>query len=282
MLELVHHEAMSDHFSLDAYTPAEIARRIETVGVAKARMPLLPLLLLGAMAGVFIGMGALFAFVVRSDPNLTPAISAVGSGMVFSLGLLLVVVAGAELFTGNNLLAMAWADGRISTRELLRNWGWVCLANLVGANALALLVWLSGVPEIGGGAMGHAVIQSALAKQTLPWEQAFVRGLLCNVLVCMAVWMAMAARSVADKFFAILLPISAFVAAGFEHSIANMYIYPLAWLLQTFSGSYSATTPVNNAQAAMNLIAVIGGNLVGGSVLVGLTYHIIYRRNPQQ
>ncbi|MDT8990410.1 formate/nitrite transporter family protein [Curvibacter sp. APW13] len=272
---------MSDHFSFDAYTPAEIARRIETVGVTKARMPLLPLLLLGVMAGAFIGLGALFSFIVRSDATLGPAASAVGGGLVFALGLLLVVVAGAELFTGNNLLAMAWADGRISTHELLRNWFWVCLANLVGAAGLALLVFLSGHAQANGGAVGAAVLKSALAKQALPWEQAFVRGLLCNVLVCMAVWMAMAGRSVVDKFVAIVLPIAAFVAAGFEHSIANMYIFPLAWLLQHFSLPNLTLPPVEIAQTASNLLAVIAGNLVGGSLLVGLTYHVIYQRKPE-
>ncbi len=271
---------MSDHFSFDAYTPAEIARRIETVGVTKARMPLLPLLLLGVMAGAFIALGAMFSFIVRSDASLGPAASAVGSGLVFSLGLLLVVVAGAELFTGNNLLAMAWADARISTREVLRNWVWVCLANLVGAAGMALLVFVSGHVSANGGAIGMAVLKSALAKQALPWEQAFVRGLLCNVLVCMAVWMAMAGRSVVDKFVAIALPITAFVAAGFEHSIANMYIFPLAWLVQTYSMPNMALAPVDTAQAAINLIVVIAGNLVGGSLLVGLTYHVIYRRQP--
>lgn len=269
---------MSDHFSFDAYTPAEIARRIETVGLTKARMPLLPLLLLGVMAGAFIGLGAMFSFIVRSDPTLSPAAAAVGSGLVFSLGLLLVVVAGAELFTGNNLLVMAWADGRISSVEVLRNWIWVCLANLAGAVGLALLVFLSGHATAAQGAIGAAVLESALAKQALPWEQAFVRGLLCNVLVCMAVWMALAGRSVVDKFFAIVLPISAFVAAGFEHSIANMYIFPLAWLVQHFSASNPALASVTLAGAASNLIAVIAGNLVGGSVLVGLSYHIIYQR----
>lgn len=272
---------MSDHFSFDAYTPAEIARRIETVGVTKARMPLLPLLLLGVMAGVFIGLGALFSFIVRADSSLGPAALAVGGGLVFSLGLLLVVVAGAELFTGNNLLVMAWADGRISSSEVLRNWLWVCLANLVGAAGLAGLVFISGHTSAGGGTIGAAVVKSALAKQALPWEQAFVRGLLCNVLVCMAVWMAMAGRSVVDKFFAIVLPISAFVAAGFEHSIANMYIFPLAWLVQTCTTANSALSPVTLAGAASNLIAVIAGNLVGGSLLVGLTYHVIYLRKPE-
>jgi formate transporter len=175
---------------------------------------------------------------------------------------------------------MAWADGRISTAEVLRNWLWVCLANLLGAAGLAALVFISGHTEAGGGAIGATVVKSALAKQALPWEQAFVRGLLCNVLVCMAVWMAMAGRSVVDKFVAIVLPIAAFVAAGFEHSIANMYIFPLAWLVQTFSMPNAALPPVDIAQAASNLVAVIGGNLVGGSLLVGLTYHVIYQRKP--
>lgn len=271
---------MSDHFSFDAYTPAEIARRIETVGVTKARMPLLPLLLLGVMAGAFIGLGAMFSFIVRADPTLGPAAAAVGSGLVFSLGLLLVVVAGAELFTGNNLLAMAWADGRIGSAEVLRNWFWVCLANLAGAAGVATLVFLSGHATAGSGAIGAAVLKSALAKQALPWEQAFVRGLLCNVLVCMAVWMAMAGRSVVDKFVAIVMPISAFVAAGFEHSIANMYIFPLAWMVQHFNASDSSPALITLSGAASNLIAVIAGNLVGGSVLVGLSYHIVYRHKP--
>lgn len=270
---------MSELYGSDAYAPREVALRVETVGVAKARMALLPLLMLGLLAGAFIGLGAMFYTVVKSDPTLGFATSAVLGGMVFSLGLLLVVVAGAELFTGNNLLAMAWADGTVTSREVLRNWVLVCLANLVGAAGLAVLVFASGHTDLNGGAIGQQVVKIALAKQVLPWEQAFFRGVLCNVLVCMAVWMAMAGRSVTDKVVAIVPPVTAFVAAGFEHSIANMYFMPLAMLVQQWSpGAAAGATMVSLSGMAGNLLPVIAGNLVGGSVLVGLSYYVVYRR----
>jgi len=268
---------MSELYGSDAYAPAEVAQRIETVGVAKARLATLPLLMLGVLAGAFIGLGAMFFTLVKSDPTLSFAVSAVLGGLVFSMGLLL-VVAGAELFTGNNLLAMAWADGKISTLEVLRNWVLVCGANFVGAAGLALLVFASGHTDLNGGAIGQQVVKIALAKQSLSVEQAFFRGVLCNVLVCMAVWMAMAGRSVIDKMVAIVLPITAFVAAGFEHSIANMYLMPLAMLIQSADPASAALSTVTWRGMAANLVPVIAGNLVGGSVLVGLAYHVIYRR----
>lgn len=266
---------MSELFGSDAYAPREVARRIESVGVAKARMGALPLCLLGVLAGAFIGLGSLFFVIVKSDPTLGFAAGQLLGGLVFSLGLLLVVVAGAELFTGNNLLAMAWADGQIGSAELLRNWALVCAANFVGAAGLALLVYASGHTGLQGGAIGQQVVRIALAKQALPWHEAFFRGVLCNVLVCMAVWMAMAGRSVVDKAVAIVFPVSAFVAAGFEHSVANMYLFPLAMLVQ---GGAAGPASVTWAGLACNLLPVIAGNLLGGSVLVGLIYHLIYRR----
>ncbi|MEJ8835614.1 formate/nitrite transporter family protein [Ramlibacter sp. AN1133] len=258
----------------DAYAPAEIARRVETVGVAKARMATLPLLMLGVLAGAFIGLGSMLYVIVRADATLGLAASQVVGGLVFSLGLVLVTVAGAELFTGNNLLAMAWADGRIGTPEVLRNWVLVCCANFVGAAGLALVVYASGHTAMGAGAIGRTVVRIALAKQQLPVHEAFLRGMLCNVLVCMAVWMAMAGRSVVDKTVAVIFPVMAFVAAGFEHSIANMYLMPLAMLVQ----ETGAAPAVTWAGMVANLGVVIAGNLVGGSVLVGLVYHVIYRR----
>ena len=269
---------MSELFGSDAYAPREVAARVESVGVAKARMAMWPLLMLGVLAGAFIGLGALFFVIVQSDASLGYATRQVLGGAVFSLGLLLVVVAGAELFTGNNLLAMAWADGRIATRDLLRNWVLVCAANFVGAAGLALLVWLSGHTGANSGAVGRTVVRLALAKQSLPWAEALVRGVLCNVLVCMAVWMAMAGRSVVDKAVAIVPPITAFVAAGFEHSIANMYLFPLAMLVQTGAAPVAGEAAVTWAGLGANLLPVIAGNLLGGSVLVGLSYHLIYRR----
>ena len=159
---------MNELYGSDAYAPAEIAQRVETVGVAKARLPLVQMVLLGVLAGAFIGLGAMFSLLVTSDPTLGFAASRVLGGLVFSLGLLLVVVAGAELFTGNNLLMMAWADHRISTRELLRNWVIVCLANFAGAAGLALLVYLSRHWEMNGGLVGEQTLRLAAAKCGLP------------------------------------------------------------------------------------------------------------------
>ena len=275
---------MSEMYGSDAYAPREIAQKVESVGVAKAHLGVLPLWMLGMLAGVFIGLGAVFYSVVKADATLSFAVSQVLGGLTFSLGLLLVSVAGAELFTGNNLLAMAWAAGKITTAEVLRNWVWVCLANLAGAVGLAVLVFASGQTEMNGGAVGRVVVKIALTKHDLPLWQAFVRGVLCNVLVCIAVWMAMAGRSVMDKAVAIVFPVSCFIAAGFEHSIANMYFMPLAMLIQHFGPDTTAVTTGNGlvtlAGTAANLAVVIVGNLLGGSVLVGLTYHIIYRPTP--
>ncbi len=266
-------------FEFDAYSPGQIAERIEASGVAKARLPFLQTAMLGVLAGAFIGLGALYYTLVASDASIGFAAARVVGGLVFSLGLLLVVVAGAELFTGNNLLAMAWADGKITTREVLRNWVIVCAANFVGAAGLALIVYLSGHWEMNGGAVGATYLKIAAAKAALPIERAFFLGVLCNILVCMAVWMALAGRSVVDKFVAIVFPISAFVAAGFEHSIANMYFFPLAMLLKWHG---LALPPGGDAitVAGMlgNLGPVIAGNIVGGSVLVALVYWVIYRR----
>jgi len=253
----------------DAYAPREIAARVEALGVAKATTPLLSLVMLGVLAGAFIGLGALFSVIVFSDAGLGHAVQRALGGVVFSLGLVLVVVAGAELFTGNNLLAMAWAQGVVTTKDLLCNWGLVCAANFAGAAGLALLVFLSGHADV----YSRTYLEIAAAKSALPFWSAFFRGVLCNVLVCMAVWMTLAGRSVADKAVAIVFPISAFVAAGFEHSIANMYLFPLAAMLQAAAGE-----PVAVAWLWTNLVPVIAGNLVGGSVLVALVYFVIYRR----
>jgi formate/nitrite transporter len=272
---------MIDLYGFDAYAPAEIAKRIQTVGAAKARLALAPLVMLGVLAGAFIGLGSMLFIIVRADASLGFAASQFLAGAVFSLGLLMVVVAGAELFTGNNLLVLAWAERRISAAQVLRNWVVVCAANFAGAAGLALLVYLSGHTDMGGGAIGRAVVRVALAKQQLPWQEAFVRGVLCNVLVCMAVWMAMAGRSVVDKAVAVVFPITAFVAAGFEHSIANMYLLPLAMLVQSGADLAPGGSAVTLSGMAANLAFVTAGNLVGGSVLVGLSYHFIYGRKGQ-
>jgi formate transporter len=267
---------MPELFGSDAYAPKEIAVKVETVGVAKAHMATLPLVMLGLLAGAFISLGGLFFVIVKSDVSLSFAVSQLLGGFVFCLGLILVVIAGAELFTGNNLLAMAWADKQITTQEVLRNWLWVCAANFVGTSGMALLVYLSGHTHMNGGAIGATVLKIALNKQNLVWHEAFFRGILCNVLVCMAVWMAMAGRSVIDKVIAIIFPITAFVAAGFEHSIANMYFMQLALVIQYFEPA-TAGNALSVTGMFGNLAPVILGNLVGGSIFVGLVYHLIYR-----
>jgi formate/nitrite transporter len=266
---------------LDAYTPKEIAARLTAVGATKARLPLLSMVTLGVLAGGFIGLGALYSTLVASDQAISFAVGRILGGVVFSLGLVLVVVAGAELFTGNNLLVMAWVTRRITTAELLRDLGIVFVANLAGAVGLAVLVVLSGEWRLGDEQVGQAAVRIAAAKTALPFGEAFFRAVLCNVLVCLAVWMALAGRSVADKVLAVVFPISAFVAAGFEHSVANMYIIPLGILLR----DRLATAPAANldtltwAGFVQNLVPVTLGNIVGGSVMVGLVFAIVYRRD---
>ncbi|MGR5147896.1 formate/nitrite transporter family protein [Photobacterium alginatilyticum] len=271
---------MADIYGFDAFSPKQIAEKVDNIGVAKARLPLLSMVMLGILAGAYIGLGALYFTLVKSESGFGFATGQVLGGVSFSLGLLLVVVAGAELFTGNNLLAMAWADKKITTAELLNNWVVVCAANFIGATGLAVLVFLSGHTDLNQGAIAEQYLKIAEAKCSLPFWTAFFRGVLCNVLVCMAVWMALAGRSVIDKAVAIVFPISAFVAAGFEHSIANMYFIPLAMLIKAL-GDTGATTVAESVTwlgFIWNLIPVILGNLVGGSVLVGFVYHIIYLR----
>jgi formate/nitrite transporter len=199
--------------------------------------------------------------------------------VVFSLGLILVIVGGAELFTGNNLLAMAWADGLIGSREVLRNWAIVYVANLAGAAGVAVLAWLAHLGDANAGRVAAHAVAIASAKTSLPFGQAFFEGVLCNVLVCLAVWIAMAGRTVADKILAIIFLISAFVAAGFEHSIANFFFIIFGLL---YAGHEAAAGTAGDGLNRMgfyaNLLPVTLGNIVGGSVLVGLVYHLIYRR----
>ena len=267
---------MPELYGSDAYSPKEIAERIENTGVAKANLPILPMAALGVLAGGFIGLGALYFNLVASDPDLGFAAKRVLGGVVFSLGLVLVVVAGAELFTGNNLMVMARVHGRITTGLLLRNFAVVYLANFVGACGLAGIVALSGHGDMNGGRIGESAIALGAAKCGLGFGEAFLKGVLCNLLVCLAVWLAMAGRHVIDRIVAVIFPVSAFVAAGFEHSIANMYFVPLA----LFLAGDSPPEPLGwTAFLFNNLLPVTLGNLVGGAGMVGLVYHLIYGRN---
>lgn len=257
---------------LDAYAPAEIAQRIENVGVAKAGLSTLRTLTLGVLAGAFIALGAAFFTLVMTGSEAGLGPGRLLGGVAFSLGLILVVIAGAELFTGNNLIVMAWADRRITSTALLRNWVLVYIGNFAGAAGTALLVYWSGTLELGGGATRETALAIARGKTALPFDEALVRGILCNVLVCLAVWISAAARRVSGKILAIVFPIAAFVALGFEHSVANMYFVPLA-MLEAW-GDPALTI----GGFAGNLIPVTLGNIIGGSGFVALVYWIIYLR----
>jgi formate/nitrite transporter len=264
---------------LDAYSPREISEKIQSVGVSKARLSFLQTAMLGVLAGAFIGLGALYFTIVASDTTLGFAATRVLGGFVFSLGLILVSVGGAELFTGNNLMVMAWADRKITAAELLRNWSIVYVANAVGAVGLAVTVYLAHHGAMNGGAVGAAYVKIAAAKTALPFAEAFFKGVLCNVLVCLAVWLAMAGHTVVDKILAIVFPVSAFVAAGFEHSVANMYFIPLGMML---ADGVTLPAAVNVASLgwtglAHNLVAVTLGNIVGGAAMVALVYYLVYR-----
>ena len=266
-------------FNSNAYSPAEIKDAVEKVGVKKARLPPLASFMLAIVAGGSIGFGALYYTIVVSDAELAFATSRVLGGLVFSLGLALVIVGGAELFTGNNLIVMAWASGNVSAGEMLRNWLIVYLGNMVGAIGLAVLVLLSHHLDMNGGRVGLSVLNTAVAKIQPDAFTLFIKGILCNVLVCLAVWLAYAGRSVTDKILAPILPISAFVAAGFEHCVANMYFLPLAWLM-TSTGKVPDgfdASAITLSGIVHNLVPVTLGNIVGGSVLVGAVYWTIYR-----
>jgi len=271
---------MPEVFGFDCYSPKEIAERVENIGVAKANLPLLSQVALGVLAGGFIGLGAMFFTLVVSDANLSFAVTRVLGGVAFSLGLILVVVAGAELFTGNNLLVMAAVAGRISASRFLQNLIVIYLVNFVGAAGLAGLVAVSGHWEMADSVIGKTAVSIAASKCALPFGEAFFKGVLCNVLVCLAVWLAMSGRTVTDKVLAIVFPVTAFVACGFEHSVANMYLIPLGiFLSERVAASGAANLDLLNwAGLARNLLPVTLGNLVGGAGMVGLVYWVIYRR----
>jgi formate transporter len=266
-------------FNLHAYSPAEIKEAVEKVGVKKANFPFLTSFMLAVVAGGGIGFGAIYYTIVASDPTLSFATARVLGGSVFTLGLTLVLVGGAELFTGNNLIVMAWASGKVSTPAMLRNWTIVYIGNFVGALGLIVLVFYSHHLDMNDGRVGLSVLNTAAGKIRPDALSLFFKGILCNVLVCAAVWLAYAGRSVTDKMVAVILPISAFIAAGFEHCVANMYFLPLAWLLvQTDHAPANFDASLITLPGIVhNLVPVTLGNIVGGAGFVGAVYWVIYR-----
>ena len=286
---------------IDALLPAEMATRAEYLGIRKAEMPFLTMFMLAVLAGAFISLGAIFATTVSAgsmtittaageaayNTGLPYGLTRLLAGLVFSLGLILVVVGGAELFTGNNLIVMAWASRKVSTRALLRNWAIVYLGNFVGAIGTVVLMFFTRQYTFGSNAIGITALRTGVAKVELTFLQAIALGILCNTLVCLAVWLSYSARSTIDKIIAIIFPITAFVAAGFEHSIANMYFIPYALFIKMFDGKFieAVADKVPHLEKLTwqtflinNLLPVTIGNILGGTVLVASVYWIVFLR----
>jgi len=278
------------HNAIDALLPREMAEKAERVGVDKTRLDVTSLIVLAILAGAFIAFGSMFSVVVTAgaDGILPYGLTRLLGGVVFSLGLILVIVGGAELFTGNNLMVMACASGKVSAPEVLRAWGVVYVGNFIGGTAMALLLFLAAGYNHGNGSVGAVALASADAKASLSIAQALVHGVLANVLVCLATWLCYSARSTTDKILAIIPPVAAFVAAGFEHSIANMYLLSFALLTKlgaplefwtSIAKSRSAFPHLGLVSALTSLAWVTLGNMLGG-VLVGITYWFVYLRKP--
>jgi formate transporter len=286
---------------IDSLLPAEMATRAEYLGVRKAEMPAFTMLMLAILAGAFISLGAIFATTISAgDMSITAADGTMAystglqygvmrllMGLVFCLGLILVVVGGAELFTGNNLIVMAWASGKVTGRALLRNWAIVYAGNFLGAIGTVILVFFSRQYTFGAGSVGVAALRTAAAKSELEFLQAVALGILCNALVCLAVWLTFSARTTLDKIASIIFPITAFVAAGFEHSVANMYFIPYGLFVKWFDPAFTAGVADKvpnldaltwNAFLLNNLIPVTIGNIIGGAVFVAAIYWVVFLR----
>lgn len=284
-------ERLLDKFptqSLDDKGPKTIAETVaQNVGVAKATSPWLSLFVLGMMAGAYIGFGGLLATTVSFDmsPALGLGLKKMVTGSAFSLGLMLVVIAGAELFTGNSLMVSSVMVGKVTWRKVLAKWGLVYVANFIGSIILALLFYFSGLWKTGSGALAVAATKTAYAKVHLDFFEATIRAIGCNWMVCLAVWMALAARQTVSKIFAIFFPIMGFVAIGFEHCVANMYFIPAGIFLSRWAGiapdGLDISTLTWTAFFVKNLIPVTIGNIIGGAVFVGLGYWGAYLRAPQ-
>jgi formate transporter len=281
--------ASKEFGGIDPLLPPAMALKCEAAGADKAARDALSLFTLAILAGAFIAFGALFSTVaVAGFGNDLPfGVVRLLAGVTFSLGLILVVIGGAELFTGDNLMVMAWAGRRIGLGALLRVWAIVYAGNLVGSVATAALVVGSGQHELGGGAVGLAALSIAQAKAELGWVEALLRGVLCNVLVCLAVWLTFSARTVTGKVMVIVPPVAAFVAAGFEHSVANLYFFPTALFVKAFAaeGFWMALARTPDTYGALtwgtalgNLLPVTIGNVIGGAVLVAGVYWFVYLR----
>jgi formate transporter len=274
---------MNNEIRIDALLPAEMAAKAEAIGVRKAETSAERTFVLAILAGAFIAMGAMFATTILAGSSVLPyGVARLLAGLVFSLGLILVIVGGSELFTGNNLIVMAWASGKVKGTALLRNWAIVYLGNFVGAVGTAAMVFVGRQYLFGGGSIGETALKIAASKVHLGFVQAIALGIACNALVCMAVWLTYSARSTVDKIAAIIFPITAFVAAGFEHSIANMYFIPFGLFIQSYDPAFVAEKGVDLTGLSWgsflwnNLLPVTIGNIIGGALLVAIVYWFVF------
>jgi formate/nitrite transporter len=278
-----------DHYDIDAYAPAQMAVRVEKAGIVKSNRDFFSMFTLAMMAGVFIGLGAAFFTYTIHDSTLSVGLTKLIGGFVFSLGLILVIITGAELFTGNNLIVMAFVNRKITLAQLLRNWGIVFVGNLVGSLIVVFLIFLTGQWTAGGGTVGVTALMIANGKVNLTFLEAVSKGILCNILVCLAVYLCFSGRSVTDKILAILFPITAFVALGFEHSIANMYFIPAGLLLKHSPEVLAAAQDILGGIPDLsnltisgfildNLLPVTIGNIIGGTLFVGITHWFLFLR----
>lgn len=275
--------------NLDALTPAEMVEKAGTIGVKKSALPLSNLLPLAILAGTYIAFGAVFASVVATGMSgeWPYGFMKLLQGLVFSMGLILVVVGGGELFTGNVLLVIAWAQRKISLLRMLRNWLFVYIGNFIGSLTVVCLILVSKEYLASKGALGALMLSTANAKVQYGFTQALVLGILCNIMVCLAVWLTYSGRTTTDKILAIIFPITFFIAAGFEHSVANMYIIPLGLLLKTVDPAFVASLSLDLTHLTWssflfgNLLPVTLGNIIGGGFFVGILYLWSYRK-PQK
>ena len=270
--------------------PAEIAKTIVGSAEKKAATKKLSLVMLAILAGAYIALGAVLFTIVTNDLALYigDGLSRLVGGISFSLGLILVVLGGAELFTGNNLIAAGYLEKKITGRQVLSNWTWVYLFNFVGSVLVALLFYYSGLWKANDGSVAARIINIAAAKTSLTFSEAFFRGILCNWLVCLAVWIAAAGKDAISKILGIMIPIAAFVAAGFEHSIANMYFIPMGIMVKGSAAAQALFNPAVlekitwQAFFVNNLVPVTLGNIIGGVVFVAVVYWTCYLRPQTQ
>ncbi len=277
--------------SFDALMPKDIAVKAENIGIAKAGLGAYRMFALGILAGAFIAMGANYATTVWSGlaaAGVPYGLQRLAGGLVFATGLIMVVIGGSELFTGNCLIPMAWVSKKVTTAGMLRNWVIVYAGNFVGSVLTAYMIFIGGQHKMAAGAVGLTALNIGVAKTSLDFVPCIALAIFCNALVCMAVWMCFGARSNADKVLVILPPISAFVACGFEHCVANMYFIPSALFIKDLDPTYFATVAekLKNGGAILtwgnffvrNLIPATIGNIIGGGLMVGLMYWFIYLR----